>query len=106
MLNIVHIPQRNVLELAETGMELTRAGSVSSDPEVNRVYPKPGADSCIHTQAGLGIGNRRRAGEGPVGAAPSPKQGPWVGEGRGQGERRNNNKTMPIMFHVNVAVIR
>lgn len=94
-------------ELAETRMELTRAGSVSSNPEVSDVYPKPGPDSCIHTQACLGIGNRRRAGEGPVRAAPSPKEARSTSrKGKGAGREKEQQKTMPIMFHVNVAVIR
>lgn len=69
-------------------MELTRAGSVSSDPEVSCVHPKPGPDSCIHTQACLGIGNCRRAGEGPVRAAPSPKEATSLSGKRNGGRER------------------
>lgn len=76
-------------------MGLTRAGSVSSDPEVNRGHPDP-----IVTAAS----RRRRAperGRGTREAGSARRR-----DREGAGSEREQQKTMPIMFHVNVAVIR
>lgn len=92
----------NVLELAETRMEPTRAGPVISHPEVNCVRPQPGPDSCIHCwEAGSG----GRAGVRPELRLVPEIQGMLGCKGKGR-RKKEQQKTVPVMFHVNVAVIR